>query len=104
MILEREQNEQRVSSEEAREGAELFVSLAEEYPGEHGLSYSLCALELEPGHDRAMQLALYYGGELDRLDEVGARAAAYAGANPNGAMLSPGKSAAFAEISGCSDR
>ncbi len=87
VILEREQAGQRVSAEDAQEGAELFVSLAEEYPGEHGLSYSLCALELEPGHDRAMQLALYYGGELGRLDDVGVRAAAYAGANPNGAML-----------------
>ena len=87
VILEREQAGQRVSAEDAQEGADLFVSLAEEYPGEHGLSYSLCALELEPAHDRAMQLALYYGGELGRLDEVGARAAAYAGANPNGAML-----------------
>ncbi|HEX6274727.1 MAG TPA: hypothetical protein VFZ53_16915, partial [Polyangiaceae bacterium] len=87
VILEREQNGQRLSAEEAQEGAELFVSLAEEYPGEHGMSYSLCALELEASHDRAMQLALYYGGELGRLDEVGARAAAYAGASPNGAML-----------------
>src|SRR5688572_30425492 len=87
VILEREQAGQRVSAEDAQEGADLFVSLAEEYPGEHGLSYSLCALELEPAHDRAMQLALYYGGELGRLDDVGARAAAYAGANPNGAML-----------------
>ncbi len=87
VILEREQAGQRVSADDAREAADLFVSLAEEYPGEHGLSYSLCALELEAGHDRAMQLALYYGGELGRLDEVGARAAAYAGANPNGAML-----------------
>jgi hypothetical protein len=87
VILEREQAGQRVSAEEAKEAADLFVSLAEEYPGEHGLSYSLCALELEPGHDRAMQLALYYGGELGRLDDVGARAAGYAGANPNGAMV-----------------
>jgi tetratricopeptide (TPR) repeat protein len=86
VILEREQAGQRVSAEDAAEGAELFVSLAEDYPGEHGFSYSLCALELEPGHDRAMQLALYYGGELGRVDEAGARAAAYVGANPNGAM------------------
>jgi tetratricopeptide (TPR) repeat protein len=87
VILEREQAGQRVSAEEAKEAADLFVSLAEEYPGEHGFSYSLCALELEPGHDRGMQLALYYGGELGRIDEAGARSAAYAGANPNGAMV-----------------
>ncbi|HSU38802.1 MAG TPA: hypothetical protein VLJ38_04510, partial [Polyangiaceae bacterium] len=47
-ILEWEQSGQRVGAQDANEGAQLFVSLAEEYPGEHGLSYSLCALELEP--------------------------------------------------------
>jgi hypothetical protein len=86
VILEWEQSGQRVGAIEASEGAQLFVSLAEEFPGEHGLSYSLCALELEPGHDRAVQLAMYYATELGRQEDAAARAAAYAGANPNGPL------------------
>jgi len=86
VILEWEQSGHRVGALEASEGAQLFVSLAEEFPGEHGMSYSLCALELEPGHDRAAQLAMYYAGELGRLEEAAGRAAAYVGANPNGPL------------------
>jgi cellulose synthase operon protein C len=86
VILEWEQSGQRVSVIDASEGAQLFVSLAEEFPGEHGLSYSLCALELEPGHDRAAQLAMYYAGELGRQEDAAPRAAAYAGANPSGPL------------------
>jgi hypothetical protein len=86
VILEWEQTGQRVGAIEASEGAQLFVSLAEEFPGEHGLSYSLCALELEPGHDRAAQLAMYYAAELGRQEEAAGRAAAYVGANPNGPL------------------
>jgi hypothetical protein len=86
VILEWEQSGQRVGAVEANEGAQLFVSLAEEFPGEHGLSYSLCALELEPGHDRAAQLSMYYAKELGREEEAAPRAAAYVGANPNGPL------------------
>ncbi|HTQ03682.1 MAG TPA: hypothetical protein VMI54_07485, partial [Polyangiaceae bacterium] len=76
------------------EGALLFVSLAEEYPGEHGLSYSLCALELEPGNDRAVQLAMYYAEQLGRSEEAAQRAAAYAGANPNGPLAADARALA----------
>jgi cellulose synthase operon protein C len=86
VFLEWEQSGARLGAPEASEGTQLFVSLAEEYPGEHGLSYSLCALELEPGNDRAVQLAMYYAGELGRLEEAAPRAAAYVGANPNGPL------------------
>jgi predicted O-linked N-acetylglucosamine transferase (SPINDLY family) len=85
-ILEWEQSGQRVGVQDANEGAQLFVSLAEEYPGEHGLSYSLCALELEPSNDRACQLAMYYADQLGRSEEAAERAAGYVAANPNGPL------------------
>lgn len=85
-ILERVQAGQRVPDVELGEGAELFVELAEEYPGEHGLSYSMCALELVPAHDRAVQLAMYYADQLGRSAEVAPRAAAYLKANPQGTL------------------
>src|SRR5258707_12423381 len=85
-ILERMQAGQKVPEAELSEGAELFVELAEEYQGEHGLSYSMCALELVPSHDRAVQLAMYYGEQLNRFAEVAPRAAAYLKANPSGSM------------------
>ncbi len=87
-ILERVQAGQKVPDAELQEGAQLFVELAEEYPGEHGLSYSMCALELVPTHDRAVQLAMYYGEQLSRSAEVAPRAAAYLKANPQGALAS----------------
>lgn len=64
-----------------------FVDLAETYPGEHGLAYSMCALELIPGDDRAVQLAMYYAEQLHRLPEVAMLAAGYVAANPNGVMV-----------------
>ena len=94
VILEWEQSGTRVGAQDASEGTQLFVSLAEEYPGEHGMSYSLCALELEPGNDRAVQLAMYYAGELGRLGEVAQRAAAYVGANPNGPLAAEARALA----------
>jgi hypothetical protein len=88
VVLERLQAGQKVPEAELREAAGLFVELAEEYPGEHGLSYSMCALELTPDHDRAVQLAMYYGEQLSRTAEVAPRAAAYLKANPEGALAS----------------
>jgi len=88
VLLERSQAGQNVPAEEREEGAALFVELAEEYAGEHGLSYSLCALELVPEDDRAVQLAMFYGQQLNRTTEVAPRAAAYLKANPSGALAS----------------
>src|SRR5450432_1404500 len=88
VVLERVQAGQTVPEAELDEAAGLFVELAEEYPGEHGLSYSLCALELVPAHDRAVQLAMYYAEQLNRSAEVAPRAAAYLKANPQGALAS----------------
>lgn len=71
-----------------------FIELAETYPGEHGFAYSVCALELTPGSDRAVQLAIYYGEQLHRLPEVAPHAAAYLAANPNGVMVPQARQAA----------
>src|SRR3954469_1267885 len=56
VILERVQAKQAVPATEQAEGAQLFVELSEEYPGDHGFSYALCALEIDSMNDRAMQL------------------------------------------------
>lgn len=85
-VLERVQAGEQVHPQETAEAAQLFVELAEEYPGEHGYSYSVCALDLEPTHDRAVQLAMYYGEQLGREAEAAPRAAAYLKANPQGAL------------------
>lgn len=86
VVLERAQAKQAVPPSELAEAAGLFVELSEAYPGDHGFSYALCALEIEPGHDRAMQLALYYGEQTNRALEAAATAAAYLKGNPSGAM------------------
>jgi tetratricopeptide (TPR) repeat protein len=86
LILDRVREGQAVEESWKAAGAQLFVELAEEYSGEHGYAYSSCALEILPGHDRAMQLALHYAGQLGRTGEVGPIAARYLAANPGGAM------------------
>jgi len=85
-ILERIQAGENVSVSERQEAAELFISLAEMYDGEHGLAYSTAALDVNAGHDRAMQLAAHYARELGRPDELSVRWEEYLKANPNGAM------------------
>ena len=87
MLLERVQQGESLHPQEAQEGAQMFLDLAEEYPGEHAYSYSTCALELEPANDRAIQLALYYAEQLGRQHEVAPKAAAYLRANPQGAIV-----------------
>ena len=67
-------------------GAGLLAALAEMYDGEHGLAYSAGALDIEPGHDRAVQLYAFYAHALAREDDVGVRYLAYIEANPSGAM------------------
>jgi cellulose synthase operon protein C len=85
IVLERVQAGENVHESERAESAQLFVELAEEFPGEHGYSYATCALEVLASHDRAMQLALYYAEQLGRTPEVAPRAAGYLKANPQGA-------------------
>jgi hypothetical protein len=86
VILERVQAKQAVPEAEQVEGAQLFVELSEEYPGDHGFSYALCALEIDTKNDRAMQLALYYGEQTGRTLEAAGKAASYLKTNPGGAM------------------
>jgi hypothetical protein len=62
----------------------LLVGLAEVYDGEHGFAYSAGALDIEPGHDRALQLYAHYARALEREDDVTARYLAYVQANPQG--------------------
>ncbi len=85
-ILERIQGKKTVAPNERAEAAQLFVELAETYPGEHGYSYSACALECEPAHDRAVQLVMYYGEQLGQELGVAPLAAAYLRAKPDGVV------------------
>ncbi len=86
MVVERVANGERVPVQERTAGAELLVGLAEAYDGEHGLAYSGGALEIDPGHDRALQLYSYYARALQREDDVAVRYLAYVDANPTGSM------------------
>jgi len=87
-IVERIGAGEDVPTSERAQGAELLVGLAEVYDGEHGLAYSAGALDIQPGHDRALQLYAYYARALEREDDVAARYLAYVEANPSGAMAS----------------
>jgi hypothetical protein len=86
IIVERLQAGEDVPAQERTVGAELLVGLAETYDGEHGLAYSAGALDIMPGHDRALQLYAYYARALQREDDVTSRYLGYVDANPNGAM------------------
>ena len=71
----------------------MFVSLAEMYQGEYGVTYSVYALRASPGHDRAMQLADYYAAQMGRTAELGPQYAAYLQASPNGFMAADARAA-----------
>jgi cellulose synthase operon protein C len=86
LIVERLSAGENVPAQERRMGAELLVGLAEVYDGEHGLAYSAGALDIEPGHDRALQLYAYYARALQREDDVATRYLAYLQVNPGGPM------------------
>src|SRR5262249_52299937 len=85
-VIERIEAGEPVPIEERDETAQLFVSLAEMYDGEYGLSYSLSALGAMPGHDRAMQLADHFATQLGKIADIGPQYAAYLQANPSGYM------------------
>jgi Tetratricopeptide repeat len=86
-VIERIAAGEDVPVQERSLGVELLVGLAEIYDGEHGLAYSAGALEIDPGHDRALQLYAYYARALQREDDIASRYLAYVQANPNGAMV-----------------
>jgi tetratricopeptide (TPR) repeat protein len=85
-VLERIRIGEQVGDEDILEGGQLFVALAESYDGEHGYSYSLAGLEIDPTNDRAIQLATFYGEQLGRLAELPEWWKKYLSTNPNGAM------------------
>lgn len=85
-VIERITGGEDVSAQERTLATELLVGLAEAYDGEHGLAYSVGALDIQPGHDRALQLYAYYARMLQREEDVALRYLAYLRANPNGAM------------------
>ena len=85
-VLARIDAGENVPPPEREETAQIFIQLAESYDASYGISYSVSALKAQPGNDRAMQLADYYGGQLNRTAELGPQYAAYLQANPNGFM------------------
>jgi hypothetical protein len=91
LIVERIQSGEDVPAQERSAGAELLVGLAETYDGEHGLAYSAGALDIMPGHDRALQLYAHYARLLEREDDVTLRYLSYLEANPNGALAPEGR-------------
>ena len=86
LVVERLQAGEEVAAAERAMGAELLVSLAEAYDGEHGLAYSAGALDIQPGHDRALQLYAHYAQALAKQDDLASRYLAYVEASPAGAM------------------
>ncbi|MDP9001046.1 MAG: hypothetical protein M3O46_13135 [Myxococcota bacterium] len=88
VIVERLAAGESVPANERTMAAELLVALAEVYDGEHGLAYSAGALDIEPGHDRALQLYAHYARALRREDDVATRYLTYLQANPLGSMAS----------------
>jgi len=85
-VLDRVAAGEAVGPSERATACEMLVALAEVYDGEHGLAYASGALDLDPGHDRALQLFMYYTRTLARDAELPARYLAYITQNPNGAM------------------
>jgi tetratricopeptide (TPR) repeat protein len=85
-VLDRIAAAEPVPDGERKLARDLLVGLAETYDGEHGLAYAAGALDIDPGHERAMQLYAHYARTLSREEELPGRFHAYLGANPNGAM------------------
>ena len=85
-VLDRMQAGETVPAAERNHSSALLVTLAETYEGEHGLAYAGAALDIEPGHDRAVQLLIHYARALRPPPEMAQRCNAYLKANPSGAM------------------
>jgi tetratricopeptide (TPR) repeat protein len=85
-VLDRVAAGEPVGPSERATACEMLIALAEVYDGEHGLAYASGALDLDAGHDRALQLFMYYARTLARDAELPARYLAYITQNPNGAM------------------
>ncbi|MGH7272442.1 MAG: tetratricopeptide repeat protein, partial [Polyangiaceae bacterium] len=86
MVVDRIAAGERVPDDERLAASGLLAGLAEMYDGEHGFAYSAGALDIDPGHDRALQLYAYYAQALAREDDVATRYLAYLEANPSGSI------------------
>jgi hypothetical protein len=102
-ILDRISAGENVPEDERSHAAELLVSLAESYDGDHGLAYAGGALDILPGHDRALELFAYYARALRSEAELVPRYAAYVRANPEGAMATEARHAVAAAHEGVGD-
>ncbi|MBX3202693.1 MAG: tetratricopeptide repeat protein, partial [Labilithrix sp.] len=98
-VLDRIQAGEAVPADERTYAAELLVALSETYEGEHGLAYAGAALDIEPGHDRAIQLLIHYAQSLGNPPDMPQRCNAYLSANPDGALV-PEVRAALAAAGG----
>jgi cellulose synthase operon protein C len=85
-ILDRIQAGEAAPADERTHAAELLVSLAETYEGEHGLAYAGAALDIDPGQERAIQLLMHYANVLGAPPDMATRLSSYLSANPDGAM------------------
>lgn len=96
-IVDRVVAGEQVSEEDRSYAVELLVGLAETYQGEHGIAYTSMALDVDPGHDRAMQLFAHYSQDEAARPELLRRFKAYLDANPNGAMAPDARGAVAAD-------
>lgn len=103
-LLERHQTHGDLTPEELEEGAQLFVSLAEMYDGEYGQSYAACALTLQPDHDRAVQLVLYYSSTLGSQAEVALPVARYLAHKPDGVMAEEARAQVLSLLKSSADQ
>jgi tetratricopeptide (TPR) repeat protein len=85
-VLDRIQAGEAVPADERNYAAELLITLSETYEGEHGLAYAAAALDIEPGHERGVQLLLHHSRALGAPPDMVQRCNAYLAANPSGAM------------------
>ncbi len=92
-VLDRIQAGTAVPSEERGYAAQLLVTLAEAYEGDHGLAYAGAALDIEAGSDRGIQLYTHYARALGQDSELTARYGAYLAANPSGGMADEARAA-----------
>ncbi len=89
-VLERMKGGEQVAAPEREEASGIFVALAEMYAStepSYSLAFCLAALDVEPGHDRAIQLATYFARELGQLEAMPERWSGYLAANPGGLMV-----------------
>lgn len=93
LVLELLRTGARVEPDLLVDAAQTLVGLSEQFP-QHGLAHALCALELVPDHDRAMQLGLHYAEAVGEFESVAVFAAEYASRNPTGEVAEQAREAA----------